>query len=118
MTALFLLLEFVPGGDLFYLLRRTKRFPDRVAEFYAVEVTLALAWALLRNGGGDDRGRDAEETELDEDGTVTQDQPPAPIAADDTVTNWVRRADDAMYAAKHGGRNAVCVAPPAAQISG
>ncbi len=36
----------------------------------------------------------------------------AEIAADDTVTSWVRRADDAMYAAKHGGRNAVCVAPP------
>jgi hypothetical protein len=40
----FLLLEFVPGGDLFYLLRRTKRFPDRVAKFYAVEVSMALSY--------------------------------------------------------------------------
>jgi protein kinase A len=46
---LFLLLEFVPGGDLFYLLRRTKRFPDRVAKFYAVEVTLALSYLHERS---------------------------------------------------------------------
>lgn len=46
---LFLLLEFVPGGDLFYLLRRTKRFPNRVAKFYAVEVTLALSYLHERS---------------------------------------------------------------------
>jgi PleD family two-component response regulator len=28
----------------------------------------------------------------------------------DTVTRWVRRADDAMYVAKHEGRNVVRVA--------
>ena len=34
----------------------------------------------------------------------------AEVEAADTVTSWVRRADDAMYVAKHEGRNTVRVA--------
>jgi|GEM_PF-1972832 len=34
----------------------------------------------------------------------------AEVEAADTVTSWVRRADDAMYVAKHEGRNTVHVA--------
>ena len=59
------------------------------------QIGAAVAAVLI--GGQRSRGRscgtevatiadsDAEETELDEDGTVTQEQPPAPIAVDDTV---------------------------------
>lgn len=39
---IYFLLDFVPGGDLFFLLRRTRRFPERVARFYAVEIVCAL----------------------------------------------------------------------------
>lgn len=38
----------------------------------------------------------------------------AEIGAGDTVTSWVRRADDAMYVAKNEGRNTVRLAAPAA----
>ncbi|KAG1725466.1 kinase-like domain-containing protein [Suillus lakei] len=39
---LFMVMDFVPGGELFTLLRRSNRFPDPVAKFYAAEVALAL----------------------------------------------------------------------------
>ncbi|KIJ51352.1 hypothetical protein M422DRAFT_58891 [Sphaerobolus stellatus SS14] len=39
---LYMVLDFVAGGELFALLRRAKRFPDPVAKFYAAEVALAL----------------------------------------------------------------------------
>lgn len=35
-------MDFVPGGELFSLLRRSHRFPDPVAKFFAAEVSLAL----------------------------------------------------------------------------
>lgn len=35
-------MDFVPGGELFSLLRRSQRFPDPVAKFFAAEVGLAL----------------------------------------------------------------------------
>ncbi|KAJ7198513.1 kinase-like domain-containing protein [Mycena pura] len=39
---LYMVMDFVPGGELFTLLRRSNRFPDPVAKFYAAEVGLAL----------------------------------------------------------------------------
>ncbi|KAJ7108428.1 AGC/PKA protein kinase [Mycena crocata] len=39
---LYMVMDFVPGGELFTLLRRSNRFPDPVAKFYGAEVALAL----------------------------------------------------------------------------
>ncbi|KAH7925304.1 kinase-like protein [Leucogyrophana mollusca] len=39
---LYMVMDFVPGGELFSLLRRSNRFPDPVAKFYSAEVALAL----------------------------------------------------------------------------
>ncbi|KAI0048830.1 kinase-like protein [Auriscalpium vulgare] len=39
---LYMVMDFVPGGELFTLLRRSNRFPDPVGKFYAAEVALAL----------------------------------------------------------------------------
>ena len=41
-TRLFLVLDYCPGGELFFHLSRFKRFPERVAKFYAAELLLAL----------------------------------------------------------------------------
>ncbi|KAF8624490.1 hypothetical protein AX17_007119 [Amanita inopinata Kibby_2008] len=39
---LYMVMDFIHGGELFTLLRRSNRFPDPVAKFYAAEVALAL----------------------------------------------------------------------------
>ncbi|EIW80517.1 kinase-like protein [Coniophora puteana RWD-64-598 SS2] len=39
---LYMVMDFVPGGELFTLLRKSGRFPDAVAKFYSAEVALAL----------------------------------------------------------------------------
>lgn len=36
-------------GELFYLLRRNKRFPENVAKFYGAEILLALRYIHKRN---------------------------------------------------------------------
>lgn len=42
-ATLFFVLEFCPGGELFFHLGRLKRFSETMARFYAAEITLALA---------------------------------------------------------------------------
>lgn len=37
-----MVMDFVSGGELFSLLRKSQRFPDPVAKFFAAEVALAL----------------------------------------------------------------------------
>lgn len=39
---LFLVLDYCPGGELFFHLSRYRRFPERVARFYAAELLLAI----------------------------------------------------------------------------
>ncbi|ODV60668.1 cAMP-dependent protein kinase [Ascoidea rubescens DSM 1968] len=41
---LFMVMDFIEGGELFSLLRRSQRFPNPVAKFYAAEVILALEY--------------------------------------------------------------------------
>jgi serum/glucocorticoid-regulated kinase 2 len=46
---LYFILDFVNGGELFSHLRKTKKFPEYRAKFYAAEITLALEWLHLNN---------------------------------------------------------------------
>lgn len=39
---LYMVMDFIEGGELFSLLRKSQRFPNPVAKFYAAEVALAL----------------------------------------------------------------------------
>lgn len=39
---LYLVLDYCPGGELFFHLSRFRRFPERVARFYAAELLLAI----------------------------------------------------------------------------
>ncbi|KAI7879840.1 kinase-like domain-containing protein [Mucor mucedo] len=41
---LYMVMDYVPGGELFSVLRKSKRFPDHVAKFYAAEVALAIEY--------------------------------------------------------------------------
>lgn len=46
---LYMCLEFVSGGELFYHLKRARRFPESLAIFYAAEVVLALQYLHEHN---------------------------------------------------------------------
>ncbi|RKF83452.1 cAMP-dependent protein kinase type 2 [Golovinomyces cichoracearum] len=46
---LYMVMDFVEGGELFSLLRKSQRFPNPVAKFYAAEVTLALEYLHHRD---------------------------------------------------------------------
>ncbi|OAD02134.1 protein kinase A catalytic subunit [Mucor lusitanicus CBS 277.49] len=46
---LFMVMDYVPGGELFSILRKQKKFSEQTAKFYAAEVLLALAY-LHENG--------------------------------------------------------------------
>lgn len=39
---LYMVMDFIEGGELFSLLRKSQRFPNPVAKFYAAEVALAI----------------------------------------------------------------------------
>ncbi|KEF60254.1 AGC/PKA protein kinase [Exophiala aquamarina CBS 119918] len=46
---LYMVMDFIEGGELFSLLRKSQRFPNPVAKFYAAEVTLALEYLHSQN---------------------------------------------------------------------
>lgn len=46
---LFMVMDYIEGGELFSLLRKSQRFPNPVAKFYAAEVTLALEYLHSHN---------------------------------------------------------------------
>ena len=41
-NGLYIVTEFIPGGELFSHLRRNEKFPPELAKFYAIEVAAAL----------------------------------------------------------------------------
>lgn len=46
---LFMVMDYIEGGELFSLLRKSKRFPNPVAKFYSAEVLLALDYLHSHN---------------------------------------------------------------------
>ncbi|SMQ49329.1 unnamed protein product [Zymoseptoria tritici ST99CH_3D7] len=46
---LYMVMDFIEGGELFSLLRKSQRFPNPVAKFYAAEVTIALDYLHSMN---------------------------------------------------------------------
>ncbi|KAI8053666.1 camp-dependent protein kinase 1 [Gilbertella persicaria] len=46
---LYMVMDYVPGGELFSVLRKNQRFPDHVAKFYAAEVVLAIEYFHSKN---------------------------------------------------------------------
>ncbi|KAL0089265.1 kinase-like domain-containing protein [Phycomyces blakesleeanus] len=48
-TYLYMVMDYVPGGELFSYLRKQKTFPDEVAKFYSAEVLLALVYLHSKN---------------------------------------------------------------------
>lgn len=43
-NAVFMIMDYIEGGELFTLLRKSQRFPNPVAKFYAAEVCLAIEY--------------------------------------------------------------------------
>lgn len=39
---LYLVVDYLPGGELFYHLRKVQRFEEKTAKFYAAEILLGL----------------------------------------------------------------------------
>ncbi|QPG77112.1 cAMP-dependent protein kinase catalytic subunit [Brettanomyces nanus] len=47
--SIFIIMDYIEGGELFTLLRRSKTFPNQVAKFYSAEVLLALEYLHSKN---------------------------------------------------------------------
>ncbi|KAG7795438.1 hypothetical protein KL944_005364 [Ogataea haglerorum] len=47
--SIFMVMDYIEGGELFSLLRKSKVFPNQVAKFYAAEVLLALEYLHSKN---------------------------------------------------------------------
>ena len=67
---LYLLLDYVPGGELFSYLRKYRRFDEPVARFYAAEIVLVLEYLHERQDGVAYRDLKPENLLLDEQGHI------------------------------------------------
>ncbi|KAL2209147.1 serine/threonine-protein kinase [Sarocladium strictum] len=68
--SLYMLLDYVPGGELFSYLRKLRRFDERVARFYAAEIVLVLEYLHEEQGGVAYRDLKPENLLLDGDGHI------------------------------------------------
>lgn len=68
--SLYMLLDYVPGGELFSYLRRHRRFPEEWAQFYAAEIVLVLEYLHEHQGGVAYRDLKPENLLLDAQGHV------------------------------------------------
>ncbi|PHH69285.1 hypothetical protein CDD83_5769 [Cordyceps sp. RAO-2017] len=68
--SLYMLLDYVPGGELFSYLRRLRRFDEAVARFYAAEIVLVLEFLHEHQGGVAYRDLKPENLLLDRDGHI------------------------------------------------
>ncbi|ROW10559.1 hypothetical protein VMCG_01931 [Cytospora schulzeri] len=67
---LFLLLDYVPGGELFSYLRKFRRFDEPMARYYAAEIVLVLEYLHEKQGGVAYRDLKPENLLLDEEGHI------------------------------------------------
>ncbi|ROV95356.1 hypothetical protein VSDG_06013 [Cytospora chrysosperma] len=67
---LFLLLDYVPGGELFSYLRKFRRFNEPMARYYAAEIVLVLEYLHEKQGGVAYRDLKPENLLLDEEGHI------------------------------------------------
>ncbi|KAI0172528.1 Pkinase-domain-containing protein [Hypoxylon sp. FL1284] len=68
--SLYMLLDYIPGGELFSYLRRHRRFPEEWARFYAAEIVLVLEYLHDHQGGVAYRDLKPENLLLDAQGHV------------------------------------------------
>lgn len=68
--SLYMLLDYIPGGELFSYLRRHRRFPEEWAQFYAAEIVLVLEYLHDDQGGVAYRDLKPENLLLDGQGHV------------------------------------------------
>lgn len=67
---LYLLLDYVPGGELFSYLRKFRRFDENMARFYAAEIVLVLEYLHEQQGGVAYRDLKPENLLLDAEGHI------------------------------------------------
>lgn len=67
---LYLLLDYVPGGELFSYLRKFRRFDENMARFYAAEIVLVLEYLHEQQGGVAYRDLKPENLLLDGEGHI------------------------------------------------
>lgn len=68
--SLYMLLDYVPGGELFSYLRKFRRFDEPTARFYAAEIVLVLEYLHEQQGGVAYRDLKPENLLLDQDGHI------------------------------------------------
>lgn len=68
--SLYMLLDYVPGGELFSYLRKMRRFDESTARFYIAEIVLVLEFLHENKGGVAYRDLKPENLLLDQDGHI------------------------------------------------